>query len=81
MLSYPRTTKIIAIVLLSLLVIVVILLFVLVPREGMTFSTPPTPPPEPPSGIARCTYGAYTPILTCSYQAFKNTGNDVEADS
>lgn len=22
------------------------------------------------SGIARCKYGGYTPILTCSYQAF-----------
>ena len=46
---------------------------------SLLLSTKPKPQEEafqastevPLSGIARCHYGSYTPLLTCGYKAFK----------
>ena len=59
-----------------LVLLVLLALIVLVLVLGRARSSPPShetyPDTEeyPRSGIARCRYRGYTPILTCSYQAF-----------
>jgi hypothetical protein len=62
-----------------LVLLVLLALIVLILVVGRTHSSPPpsresypgTETEESPrSGIARCRYRGYTPILTCSYQAF-----------
>jgi hypothetical protein len=79
---YQNSNKVLSLILLSALLVLVVILWVqsyyssttpTVQKENMTFPDPPTPPPEPSSGIARCKYGGYTPILTCSYQAFRHS--------
>lgn len=75
-----NSTKVLSLILLSALLVLVVSLWVQSysshQKENMeltTTQTPPTLPPEPSSGIARCKYGGYTPILTCSYQAFRQS--------
>lgn len=68
-----RSLTMLSLILLGLLVVVLLIIGSLrapPPQKQENFS-PRLPLTEPPSGIARCRYGGYTPILTCSYQAFQ----------
>ena len=81
-----NSTKVLSLILLSALLVLVVSLWVqsysshqkenmelTTTQTPLAFPTFPTLPPEPSSGIARCKYGGYTPILTCSYQAFRQS--------